>query len=43
MTDVVTHHRKLPSESIWYVLATVAGELQSLEDLNSVTQQNAYY
>ena len=43
MTDVASHHRKLPSESIWYVLATVAGELQSLDDLNSITQQNAYY
>ena len=43
MTDVASQNHKTPSESIWYVLATVAGEPQSLEDLNSITPQNAHY
>ena len=43
MTDASVHNQKNASDSIWYVLATVAGELASEQDLVGIAQQNRHY
>ncbi len=43
MADCVESDRSSASDSIWYVLATVAGEPTSVGDVNSIGQQNRYY
>lgn len=36
-------NRRSAAKSIWYVLATIAGEPKSPQDLISLTTQNAHY
>ena len=43
MTEPVGQNRKPASECIWYVLATVAGEPKSRQDLGQLTKDNAYF
>ena len=43
MTEPAGQNPKPAPKCIWYVLATVAGELQSLEDLGELTRDNAYF
>ena len=38
-----TQNSKNASQSIWYVLATVAGEPKSMQHVNTITSRNAYY
>ena len=43
MPDSSGYNRRDASESIWYVLATIAGELASVQDLNRTAQQNRHF
>lgn len=43
MANFAGQNRRSAAKSIWYVLATIAGEPKSPQDLISLTPQNAHY